>query len=258
MSRFHRLRQVVEYGWKHAGQISEDYLSGKKRFAVFFDILKCYNRFGMWSNQYMQERFWEQNNEQRSLVGERYCEASRKREAWVKDFYENRAFFIKYGNIRFEKEHLRAKRNSAYAKRYHAGDNLLVEYNVNLSRQHHLDGHITIGDNVLLAKNVFIDYSGDVTIKDNVQLANEVIIETHHHAFHSDPNASRSVIIPTSLVIEEGAVIGSRAVILSSCHYIGKNSRVGAGAVVTHNVPDYAVVVGIPAQIKKYLNEAHT
>ena len=173
----------------------------------------------------------------------------------MKDFYENRAFYIKYGNIKYEKESLSAKRNDAYTRRYNAGKNLSVESDVNISRQHYLDGSISIGDNVLLAKHVFIDYSGDVIIKNNIQLTNGVIIETHHHAFHSDPKISRDVVLPTTLVIEDGAIVGSRAIILSSCHYIGKYARVGAGAVVVKDVPDYAVVVGVPAKVVKMLNE---
>lgn len=54
-------------------------------------------------------------------------------------------------------------------------------------------------------------------------------------------------------MIEEGAVIGSRAIILNSCNYIGKNARVGAGAVVTKDVPDNAIVVGVPAHIVKIM-----
>ena len=56
-------------------------------------------------------------------------------------------------------------------------------------------------------------------------------------------------IVQTSLTIEEGAVIGSRAIILATCHYIGKYARIGAGAVVTKDVPDYAIAVGIPAKV---------
>lgn len=249
MSRFHRIKQVARYGWQHAGQISQEAFGGKNRMSIFLDIFSCYGKYGMWSNQYLKERFWELGREQREVVGVRYHEANLKRERWLKDFYENRKFFIKYGNIKYEKESLRAKRNEAYAKRYNAGSDLLVENDVNISRQHYLGGSISIGNNVLLAKHVFIDYSGDVVIRNNVQLTNGVIIETHHHGFHSDPSVSRDVVTPTSLLIEEGAVIGSRAIVLSSCHYIGKNARVGAGAVVTKDVPDFALVVGVPARL---------
>ncbi|MDO4190166.1 MAG: acyltransferase [Bacteroidales bacterium] len=144
---------------------------------------------------------------------------------------------------------MREKRKKAYTARYGTGPGLDVEYDVNISRQHYLDGTISIGKNVLLAKHVFIDYSGFVTIKDNVQLTNGVIIESHHHPFHSDHHQSRAIAEQTTLVIEEGAVVGSRAIIMPSCHYIGKHSRVGAGAVVTHDVPDFAVVAGVPAKI---------
>ncbi len=125
----------------------------------------------------------------------------------------------------------------------------MVEYDVNISRQHYLDGSITIGDNVLLAKHVFIDYSGNVIIGNNVQLTNGVIIETHFHPFHSNCKEPRDKVVSTELEICDGAVIGSRAIIMPSCHRIGKNARVGAGAVVTHDVPDYAVVVGVPAKV---------
>lgn len=209
----------------------------------------------MWTNQYIKEQFWSINNEEREHIGKDYLEKGKVRDAWQKDFRENRKFLIKYSNIKYEKASLREKRNKAYSHRFNAGERLFVEYGVNLSRQHYLDGHIQIGNNVLLAKHVFIDYSGEVVIKDNVQLTNGVIIETHHHAFHTDPKASRSIITPNSLLIEEGAVVGSRAIILSSCHYIGKNARVGAGAVVTKDVPDNTIVAGVPAKIIKRMDQ---
>lgn len=253
MSKLHRVRQVVRYGWQHAGQISREAFEGKRRISLFFDIFGCYSRYGMWSNQYLKEKFWELGKKQRRSIGTKYHEANMKKEEWLKDFYANKNFYIKYGNVKYEKESLRAKRNEAYTKRYHAGRNLFVENDVNISRQHYLDGSISIGDNVLLAKHVFIDYSGEVIIKNNIQLTNGVIIETHHHPFHSDPSVSRDIVQPTRLVIEDGAVVGSRAIILSSCHYIGKNARIGAGAVVTKDVPDNALAVGVPAKVVKVM-----
>ena len=254
MANFKRLKQVFQYGWKHAGEISRIYFSGKKRARLFIDILSCFNKYGMWSNQYQKERFWALSAAEKKAVGIKYQQVNSKRELWLKDFYENRDFFIKYANVKYERSLLREKRNKAYSERYNAGKNLLVEYDVNISRQHYLDGTISIGDNVLLAKHVFIDYSGCVIIKDNVQLANGVIIETHHHEFHSDLSAPKYSIIPTQLKVEEGVVIGSRAIILPSCHYIGKYARIGAGAVVTKDIPDYSVAVGVPAKVIRFLD----
>lgn len=43
--------------------------------------------------------------------------------------------------------------------------------------------------------------------------------------------------------------IGARVIILPGCKRIGAHSIIGAGAVVTHDVPDYAIVGGNPAQV---------
>lgn len=247
MSRFF---QVLKYGWYHAGEIQRQ--TGQSRLSIFWDIVVCYKKFRMWSNQYLNERFYRLNKRARLQIGFRYLQKGIQRDNWQKDFRENRKFLLQYSHKKYELANKRKERMIAYTKRFNAGKNLMVEYDVNISRQHYLDGTIKIGDNVLLAKHVFIDYSGEVDIRDNVQLTNGVIIETHHHPFHSDYTKSRELVYPTSLVIDEGAVVGSRAIILPSCNRIGKHARIGAGAVVTKNVPDYAVAVGVPAKIIRY------
>lgn len=249
-----RLQQVLRYGWMHSAQIASlEHKGIRCRFWVYIDIVYCFLTYKMWSNEYMTEKFYLLGAGERKKKGEIYKEAGIKRDKWQREFNKNRKFLIKYMNPKYERGGRRERRNFAYQRMFNAEANLMVEYNVNISRQHYLDGRISIGKNVLLAKNVFIDYSGDVVIKDNVQLTNGVIIETHHHLFHSDYRLDKRLITSSSLVIEEGAVIGSRAVILNSCNYIGKNARVGAGAVVTKDVPDNAVVVGVPARVVKIL-----
>ena len=81
-----------------------------------------------------------------------------------------------------------------------------------------------------------------------------MVIENHFHKFHYDWKQSKYLVEPSYLTIEHDAMIGSRAIIMPSCHYIGIHSRVGAGAVVTHDVPDYAVVAGVPAKVIKILD----
>jgi len=59
---------------------------------------------------------------------------------------------------------------------------------------------------------------------------------------------------PLTTIIKKGASIGANATILGGIT-IGENSIVGAGSVVTKNVPDNVIVVGNPAKIIKKLNE---
>lgn len=247
-----RLKQVITYGWKHAEQAMKLEKKGISfRIKIFIDILYCFNTYKMWSNQYLKEQFWTLPKEHRNKIGKIYKEKGKIRDKWQKDFNENRKFLLKYTSRKYELPHLREKRNKAYAKRFNMGKGGFVEYNVELSRQHYLNGTISIGNNVLLGKNVFIDYSGEIIIEDNVRLTNGVIIESHEHCYHSDYRKPKSEIVPTQLLIKENTMIGSRAIILPSCHYIGKYARIGAGAVVTKDVPDYATVVGVPAKVIK-------
>jgi acetyltransferase-like isoleucine patch superfamily enzyme len=53
-------------------------------------------------------------------------------------------------------------------------------------------------------------------------------------------------VIPTK--VKKGAAIGSNATIIAGI-IIGEYALVGAGAVVTHDVPDFAIVVGVPARV---------
>lgn len=55
-----------------------------------------------------------------------------------------------------------------------------------------------------------------------------------------------------SLEIGHGVWLGERVLILPGCHRIGNGAIVGGGAVVTHDVPPYAIVAGNPAQLIRY------
>lgn len=143
-------------------------------------------------------------------------------------------------------------RLKAYQKYFNIGKNPGIGQNVWILRTHGLKGTIQIGDNIILADNAFIDYSGHVNIKDKVRIASGVKIESHYRDIDAYLQG-KDVNIQTKLVIEENAYIGVNAIILASCNYIGKNARIGAGAVVVKDIPDNAVAVGVPAKIVKYI-----
>ena len=221
------------------------------------------------TNTYVSEHLWNVLGNERERWLESYgiayqqrCERERKkkeyldqRNLWIKRYLENRKFLLKYSSMKWDCSIKQmVKRNEAYRLQYNMGKGCTVQYGVELNREHYLNGTIEIGNNVLFAKHVFIDYSGEVVIKDNVQLANGVIIENHFHKFHSDwKQQDKYLVEPSCLTIEHDAMLGSKAIIMPSCHYIGIHSRVGAGAVVTHDVPDYAVVAGVPARVIKIM-----
>lgn len=233
--------------------------SSKRFFLVWFDMMVCGLFYSMPYKRYEDNDFYHLSRQQRKAIGESLINKNKNKFSrwsirwnWYKEHKIDRDIQIKYTGKEWEKSaKRREKRRRVYKQRYNMGDDCLVQYDVDINRAHCLNGSITIGNRVLLAKHVFIDYSGEVTIKDDVMLTNGVIIETHHHAIHSNSELKRDIITPTSLVIEEGAVLGSRAIVLSTCHYIGKKARIGAGAVVTKDVPDYATVVGVPAKVIK-------
>ena len=229
MASCKRINQVLRFGWEHAGVISKKHFAGKKRVCVFFDILLCFIKYGMWSNQYLKENIWALSSSEKEIVGQRIQLANKKREQWLKDFYKNRDFTIKYGDIKYERSFLREKRNRVYSERYNVGKNLLVEYDVEISRQHYLDGTISIGNNVLLAKHVFIDYSGDVVIEDDVKISSSAVIESHRHVYV--PGANKHEAVPSKITIEKGVWIGHNALICESTKRIGRFAQIGAGAV---------------------------
>lgn len=245
---FKRQKQLLQYGWLHSGIIMTECAKGfVYRVQVFFDIISCYYKYQMWSNQYLSEKFYSLNKEDRVAIGNRYKERGIIRDNWQKDFVENRKFLLKYTSRKYEDAILREKRTLAYKKRYNMGDGCFVEYNVELSRQHYLEGTIKIGKNVILAKNVFIDYSGDVIIEDGVKISADVKIESHGHASYA--NAQQTGAYKTPLHIEKNVRIGTGTIIMEGCKRIGKEARIGAGSVIRSNIPPYAIVIGNPAKI---------
>ena len=104
-----------------------------------------------------------------------------------------------------------------------------------------------IGNNVFINSNLLAIARGGITIEDDVQIAGNVSLLTNNH----DPY-DRMVLPCKPILIKKGAWIGANVVVLRGIS-IGKHAIVGAGSVVTKDVPDYAVVVGNPAKVVKML-----
>lgn len=113
---------------------------------------------------------------------------------------------------------------------------------------------IKVGRHVGFSANVQIDYVGGVVIGDDVWFSEGSKVLTHHHTLGPERVELTPESMPVShLIIGDGAWIAARAVILPTCNYIGKNAIVGAGSIVTHDVPDNTVVAGNPARVLRVL-----
>jgi UDP-2-acetamido-3-amino-2,3-dideoxy-glucuronate N-acetyltransferase len=105
--------------------------------------------------------------------------------------------------------------------------------------------NVKIGNNVKIQNNVSV-YEG-VTLEDDVFIGPSVVftnVKTPRSAF---PRNTSQDYIPT--LVRRGASIGANATIVCGVT-IGRHALIGAGAVVTKNVPDHAVVYGNPARVQ--------
>ena len=106
-----------------------------------------------------------------------------------------------------------------------------------------------LGNNVFINSNCLAMARGGITIEDDVMLAGNVQLLSNNHDEYE-----RQVLLCDEIVIKKGAWIGAGASILPGVT-VGKYAIVGAGAIVTKDVPDYSVVVGIPAKVVKTLDK---
>lgn len=111
------------------------------------------------------------------------------------------------------------------------------------------------GNQVKFGKNVFINHSailsasGGIEFEDGVSCAPGLRIATINHDF----NERHSIYTYGKVTIKKNAWIGMNVTIVPGVT-IGEYAVVGAGAIVTKDIPDYGVAVGSPAKVIKYLD----
>lgn len=98
----------------------------------------------------------------------------------------------------------------------------------------------------------FVCHNRVVTIHGPLLMGEDVLFQGYGgHSFDNpdEPIGTGTPLPDTPLEICEDVWIGARAIIVPGCKRIGAHSIIGAGAVVTHDVPDYAIVGGNPAKV---------
>ena len=113
-------------------------------------------------------------------------------------------------------------------------------------------GQMRIGDESWIGQQCFFHAAGDLTIGARVGVGPGVkILTSEHQESGRETPVLFSPVAMAPVVIEDDADIGLGAILLPGVT-IGRGAVIGAGAVVTRDVPAYAVVAGSPARILRH------
>ena len=114
-----------------------------------------------------------------------------------------------------------------------------------------VSAQLTIGSRCVLGYNNHIAAVREVVIGDDVLTANNVYISDNIHCYEdiNTPIMRQPVRFKQSVYIGQGAWIGENVCVIGA--NIGRNCIIGANSVVTSDIPDFSVAVGVPARVIK-------
>jgi acetyltransferase-like isoleucine patch superfamily enzyme len=114
-----------------------------------------------------------------------------------------------------------------------------------------MNPQLKIGDGTSIGNFGHIYATSSIIIKNKVLIADKVYIADNLHGYSNPliPIIDQPVEQLKEVIIDDGAWIGENVCIIGSC--VGKNSVIGANSVVTKDIPDYCVAVGVPARVIK-------
>ncbi len=119
--------------------------------------------------------------------------------------------------------------------------------------------HVCVGKNTSIGNGCYFNFNATfvddylITIEDNVLFAPNVTIITTGHPVHPD-NRRRGEMYCAPVTIKKGAWLCSNVTVLPGVT-IGENSVIGAGSVVTRDVPDNVLAMGTPCKVVRKINE---
>ncbi|MEZ9201799.1 DapH/DapD/GlmU-related protein [Vibrio splendidus] len=147
-----------------------------------------------------------------------------------------------------------------HGKGFVSGYNCRVDVVTNTDN---LDFVIDFGDNVQINDNVHIAAGKKISIGNDVLIASRVFITDHNHGSFPEESefstpVSRRKLSFSSVIIHDNVWLGEGVFVMPGV-VIGRNSIIGAGAVVTKSIPDNVIAVGNPAKIiKKFCSESNS
>lgn len=115
-------------------------------------------------------------------------------------------------------------------------------------------GYLTIGSRCVFGYNNHIAAVRNVVIEDDVLTANNVYISDNLHEYENVyvPIMQQPIRFKRSVRIGSGTWIGENVCVIGA--NVGRNCVIGANSVVTQDVPDYSVAIGVPAKVIKHFD----
>ncbi len=157
------------------------------------------------------------------------------------------------------------------------GDNVIIDDNCLLDAKGRQNNGITIEDGVFIGRNSILSCkNGDIVLRKHVNIgfncevfsgsrvevgegvlmaAYSYLIGGDHDSGDVDVSVTEQGSTSRGIVVGEGAWLGAAALVRDGVT-IGAHAIIGAGAVVTHDIPDYAVAAGVPARILRDRRES--
>lgn len=123
------------------------------------------------------------------------------------------------------------------------GEKCSLGQNVNISNNVHIGNEVKIQNNVSVYEGVEIE--DGVFLGPSCVFTNDLTPRARYPKGHENYKKT---------LVKEGASIGANATIVCG-HTVGKYAMVAAGAVVTKNIPDYALAAGVPARVIGRIDE---
>jgi acetyltransferase-like isoleucine patch superfamily enzyme len=117
-------------------------------------------------------------------------------------------------------------------------------------------GRVILGaDTAIQPRCQLLSYESAIIIGRGVQIASGCAFYSYDHGFAPDqPIGKQALTTRGPIRIEDDAWLGFGVIVLSGVR-VGRGAVIGAGSVVTHDVPDGAIVMGVPARIAKMRSE---
>lgn len=145
-----------------------------------------------------------------------------------------------------------AEKKQKYMKEVFAecGENCYIELPFHANWGGH---HLHLGDYVYANFNLTLVDDGHIYVGDHVMFGPNVTITTANHPVNPELRL-RGLQYNKDVRIDDNAWIGAGVIILPGVH-IGKNSVIGAGSVVTRDIPDNVVAVGNPCRVMRQISE---